>query len=163
MRSKLSLIIPFPSGSDLWSDPKQTRRLCNHGLDETQTIFQTILRVRWPLVRLSPDQNATDQTIFWTSSDHLQTIVHTIVRPRPTPNPDHRPDNCSRQITSDQTIPKQKCHYSDQFLVETWSGQGASLMWTNWYSILTIEFRDVRRIHIFYLIYHIKIRLLLFF
>ena len=56
-----------------------SRRLCNHGPHQTQTIVPTIVRVRWPLIRLSP---------------------------------------------------KQKCHYSDQFLVEIWSGQGASLKWT---------------------------------
>ena len=176
MRSKWSLIIPFPSGTDLWSDLIQTiaRRLCNHGSDETQTIVQTIVRVRWPLIRLSPDEKChwSDHLpkIFWPPPDHCPddcaTMAQTIVRVRwplirlspdqkchwsnhlPKifwPPPDHCPDDCATmaptkprpfsrqllsQMISNQTIPKQKCHYSDTFLGEIWSGQGASLMWT---------------------------------
>ena len=78
-------------------------------------------RPKYPVIRLMCTQNTvcalsaletvSDQTIpdgkdLW--SDQNQTIVQTIVRPWPRPNPDHRPDDCALKITPDQTIVRSK-------------------------------------------------------
>ena len=131
------------ASDDLWSEYPQTKNAIDQTIfqrfsDHLQTIIQTIVQP-WPRWLCASDdlwsyypqtKNAIDQTIFQRFSDHLQTIVQTIVQPWPTLNPDHFPDSCSSQMISNQTIPKQKCHYSDTFLGEIWSGQWASLKWT---------------------------------
>ena len=53
---------------------------------------------KWPLIR--------------PKSDHCQTIV----QPWPRRNPDHCADDCARQMTSDETIRRPKCHWSDHLL-----------------------------------------------
>ena len=126
VRSKLSLIRPCQT-------KKLSRRLCDRGPDLTQTIVQMIVRLRWPLIRLFPDQKChwTDNSlnIFQTTSralsrrlchhaaDQTQTIVQTIERLR---------------WPLIRLSPDQLCNWSDQFLhffaycifenLEIWSG-----------------------------------------
>ena len=78
-------------------------------------------RPKYPLIRLkcarntvcalSAQETVSDQTFpdrkdLW--SDHNQTIVQTIVRPWPSPSPNHCSNDCALKITSDQTIVRSK-------------------------------------------------------
>ena len=69
--------------------------------DQTEVRSKHRVRSRSALEVVS-DQNSPDENDLWADQD--QTIVRTIVRPWPRPNPEFCPDDCALKITSDQTI-----------------------------------------------------------
>ena len=89
-----------PDESNLWSDhPRPTYPLIR------------LKGARNTVCALSALETLSDQTFpvgkdLW--SDQNQTIVQTIVRPWPRPNPDHRSDDCVLIVTSDQTNVRSK-------------------------------------------------------
>ena len=102
-----------PSGSGPWSD--------HQTVPDESYLWSDPPRPQYPLIRLKCARNTvcalsaleavSDQTFpdgkdLW--SDHNQTIVQTIVRPWPSSNPDHCPDDCALKITSDQPIVRPK-------------------------------------------------------
>ena len=102
--------VEVPSGSDPWSDrarrklplirPSQTK------VSSDQTNVRSKHRVRSKCARNCLWSDLPRGKDLW--SDHNQTIVQTIVRPWPSSNPDHCPDDCALKITSDQPIVRSK-------------------------------------------------------
>ena len=98
---KWPLIIPFPSGSGLWSD---------HSHPEV-TSDQTIPIRKWPLIILSPDRKwplirpFPSGSGLWSDHSHPEAASdQTIPRPFPSGS-DLWSDHSDLQVTYDQTIP----------------------------------------------------------
>ena len=90
----------MPSGSDPWSDPPRPK----YPLIRLKCARNTVCALS--ALETVSDQTFPDGKDLW--SDHNQTIVQTIVRPWPSSNPDHCPDDCALKITSDQPIVRSK-------------------------------------------------------
>ena len=89
-----------PDESYLWSDPPRPK----YPLIRLKCARNTVCALS--ALETVSDQTFPDGKDLW--SDHNQTIVQTIVRPWPSSNPDHCPDDCVLKITSDQPIVRSK-------------------------------------------------------
>ena len=108
-----------PDESYLWSDPPRPK----YPLIRLKCARNTVCALS--ALETVSDQTFPDGKDLW--SDHNQTIVQTIVRPWPSSNPDHCPDDCALKITSDQPIVRSKVT-PDQTIVRSKSPQSTNFV-----------------------------------